>query len=132
MEPRRTVSLVVRSDGIRPRKAINCCGIAKRRTSPTSATKFELMLRQMDIIGEWAKANANRKLPIGITTLEVKGEIWASFFIWENIPGWRCRMKTSKSMYRSAAAFDLTKYDLLFPLLDAVPHESRTGAILKG
>jgi hypothetical protein len=32
MEPRRTVSPVVRSDGTRPRKAINCCGVAKRRT----------------------------------------------------------------------------------------------------
>jgi hypothetical protein len=41
-------------------------------------------------------------------------------------------MKTSKSKYRSAAGFDLTKYDLLLPLLDAVPHENRTGAIIKG
>ncbi len=41
-------------------------------------------------------------------------------------------MKTSKSKYRSAADFDLTKYDLLLPLLDAVPHEQRTGAIVKG
>jgi len=40
-------------------------------------------------------------------------------------------MKTSKSKYRSAADFDLTKYDLLLPLLDAVPHENRTAAIAK-
>jgi hypothetical protein len=40
-------------------------------------------------------------------------------------------MKTSKSTYRSAADFDLTKYGLLLPLLDAVPHENRTGAIVK-
>src|SRR5215469_13505476 len=33
MEPRRTVSPIVRSDGTRPRKAINCCGVANRRTA---------------------------------------------------------------------------------------------------
>jgi hypothetical protein len=41
-------------------------------------------------------------------------------------------MKTCKSKYRSAADFDLMKYDLRLPLLDAVPHENRTGAIIKG
>ena len=79
-----------------------------------------------------AKAAANRKLPVGITTLEHGSDIWAGFFTWGNIPGWRWRMKTSKSKYRSAAAFDLTKYDLLFPLLDAVPHENPMGAVIKG
>jgi hypothetical protein len=97
-----------------------------------TAAQFELMLRQMDIIGEWAKVSANRKLPAGITTLEHRGDIWAGFFTWEMITGWRWRMKTSKSKYRSAADFNLTKYDLLLPLLDAVPHENRTGAIVKG
>jgi hypothetical protein len=97
-----------------------------------TAAQFELMLRQMDIIGEWAKLNANRRLPSGITTLEHKGETWAGFFTWEMIAGWRWRMKTSKSKYRSAADFDLTKYDLLLPLLEAVPHANRTGAIVKG
>jgi hypothetical protein len=97
-----------------------------------TAAQFELMLRQMDIIGEWAKATATRKLPAGITTLEHGGDLWAGFFTWEMISGWRWRMKTSKSKYRSAADFDLMKYDLLLPLLDAVPHENRTGAIVKG
>jgi len=45
-----------------------------------TAAQFELMLRQMDIIGEWAKKTANRKLPIGITTLEQGPDIWAGFF----------------------------------------------------
>jgi hypothetical protein len=54
------------------------------------------------------------------------------FFIWDNIPGWRWRMKTSKSKYRPAADFDLTKYDLLLQLPDTVPHENRTDAIVKG
>ena len=49
-----------------------------------------------------------------------------------NIAGWRWRMKTSKSKYRSAADFDLTKYTLLFRMLEAVPLEQRTGAIVKG
>jgi hypothetical protein len=97
-----------------------------------TAAQFELMLRQMDIIGEWAKKTASRKLPAGITTLEHEGAVWAGYFTWENIPGWRWRMKTSKSKYRSPADFDLTRYSMLIPLLEAVPHEQRTGAIVKG
>jgi hypothetical protein len=58
--------------------------------------------------------------------------MWAGFFTWEAIAGWRWRMKTSKSKYRSAADFDLTKYTLLLPLLEAVPLEQRSGAIVKG
>lgn len=94
--------------------------------------QFELLLRQMDIIGEWADAKATRKLPSGIATLDLEGEVWAGFFTWENIAGWRWRMKTSKSKYRSAASFDLTKYTLLLPLLEAVPLDQRAGAIVKG
>jgi hypothetical protein len=30
------------------------------------------------------------------------------------------------------ADFDFTKYDIVLPLLNAVPHENRTGAIAKG
>jgi hypothetical protein len=97
-----------------------------------TAAQFELMLRQMDIIGEWARKGATRKLPAGIATLEHGSDIWAGYFTWEHIPGWRWRMRTSKSKYRSPAQFDLTKYGMLMPLLDAVPHESRTGAIIKG
>jgi hypothetical protein len=32
----------------------------------------------------------------------LEGETWAGFFTWENIAGWRWRMKTSKSKYRAA------------------------------
>jgi len=94
--------------------------------------QFELLLRQMDIIGEWAPANANRKLPAGIARLDLGDETWAGFFTWEHIAGWRWRMKTSKSKYRSAADFDLTKYTLLLPLLEGVPLEERTGPIIMG
>lgn len=59
-------------------------------------------------------------------------EQWAGFFTCENIAGWRWRMKTSKSKYRAAQDFDLTRYRLLLPLLDAVPPHERTGAIIKG
>jgi hypothetical protein len=41
-------------------------------------------------------------------------------------------MKTSRSKYRHAAQFDLNSFDLLFPLLEVVPHEERVGAIVKG
>ena len=57
------------------------------------AAQFELMLRQMDIIGEWAPIGAKRKLPAGIVTLDVPAndptEQWAGFFTWENTAGWR-------------------------------------------
>ncbi len=86
----------------------------------------------MDIIGEWAPASAKRKLPSGITTLELEDEVWAGFFTWENIAGWRWRMKTSKSKYRSAAEFNLTNYTLLLPLLEAVPLDQRVGAVVMG
>jgi len=81
------------------------------------AAQFELLLRQKDIIGDWGGP---------------RGEKWAGYFTWENIPGWRWRMKTSKSKYRTAAEFNLSKYSLLYPLLEAVPHEERVGAIIKG
>lgn len=100
------------------------------------AAQFELMLRQMDIIGEWAPAGAVRKLPAGIVTLDLPAiapkEQWAGFFTWENIAGWRWVMKTSKSKYRAANDFDLTRYSLLHPLLEMVPLHERTGAVIKG
>lgn len=96
------------------------------------AAQFELMLRQMDIIGEWAPTKSLRKLPQGMATLVVDEDTWSGFFTWENVPGWRWRMKTSKSKYRAAADFDLSRYDLLFPLLEAVDPSQRTGSIIKG
>ncbi len=102
------------------------------RVAIGTIAQFELLLRQMDIVGEWAPARAKRKLPSGIATLEIGDEIWAGFFTWENIAGWRWRMKTSKSKYRSAADFDLTKYTLLLPLLEAVPLHQRAGAVVIG
>jgi hypothetical protein len=97
------------------------------------AAQFDLALRQKDVIGGYAPASPAPKLPIGATTLHLGDEIWAGFFTWENIPGWRWRMRTSKSKYRSPMDFDLSLYDrLLFPLLERVPHEDRIGAIVKG
>jgi len=96
------------------------------------AAQFEMMLRQGDIIGKWANRKANAKFPGGITLLHVGDETWAGFFTWEKVPGWRWRTRTSKSKYRAAAEFDLSLYDLLFPLLEQVPIEERAGAIVKG
>src|SRR5262249_4210754 len=56
------------------------------------AGQFELALRQKDIIGEWIN------------------DVWHGSFTWENIPGWRLRLKTSKN--RAAAVFTLTNYPL--------------------
>lgn len=96
------------------------------------AAAFEMMLRQGDIIGKWSPRKEGAKFPSGITLLHQDDETWAGFFTWENIPGWQWRTRTSKSKYRSAAKFDLTLYDLLFPLLERVPQHERTGAIVKG
>lgn len=96
------------------------------------AAQFELLLRQKDIIGEWLPAFPKPKLPKGASTTELGDELWAGFFTWENIPGWRWVMKTSKSKYRAAADFTLSNYEMLFPLLEAVPFDQRQGAIIKG
>lgn len=98
------------------------------------AAQFELLLRQKDIIGERPKTQADLDKAIrqGATAIAYGNQAWTGFFTWENIPGWRWRMKTSKSKYRQAANFDLTIYGLLFPLLEAVPHQDRTGAVVKG
>lgn len=97
-----------------------------------TVAQFELMLRQGDIIGKWQKRKEGARFPAGIALLHVDNETWAGFFTWEKIPGWRWRTRTSKSKYRAAVEFDLQIYDLLFPLLEQVPMEERTGAIIKG
>lgn len=76
------------------------------------AAQFELGVRQKDVIGE-----------------HYAGQ-WRGTFTWENIAGagiWRLR--TSKT--KAPAAFDLKTYDLLWPLLQAVPQAERTGPIVK-
>lgn len=97
---------------------------------------FELLLRNKDVIGGYEPTRAERRYPKGVGILHVgdeeKQETWSGFFTWENIPGWIWRMKTSKSKYRAAAEFDLSIYDLLYPLLEQVPHDQRHGSIVKG
>jgi hypothetical protein len=76
------------------------------------AAQFETMLRQKDIIGEY------------------QGGRWTGQFTWENIPAGILRLSTSKT--GTPAKFDLTVYELLWPLLQAVPQAERVGAIVKG
>jgi hypothetical protein len=89
------------------------------------AAQFDLLLRQKDVIGEWAPAEADVAGAIYIGK-----EMWTGRFRWDNVPGWKLRLRTSKN--RSAVEFDLTNHPLLFPLLDAVPMNERIGAIVKG
>ncbi len=99
-----------------------------------TVAQFELLLRQKDIIGERIPLNrkaSGRAVPQGASIIECGSFRWTGFFTWENIPGWRWRMKTSKSKYRSAADFDLRNFGLLLPRLEAVPIEDRVGAIIK-
>jgi hypothetical protein len=98
------------------------------------ASQFELIVRQKDIIGAWEPTRADRRFPSGISIVKLddEAETWSGFYTWENIPGWRWRMRTSKSKYRAPAEFDLTLYSLLFPLLKAVPIDQRHGPIVKG
>lgn len=88
------------------------------------AAQFELMLRQKDVIGEWAPAVL--KTPGAI--YDNTGQMWLGPFRWDNIPGWKLRMRTSKT--RAGTTFNLEDYPLLFPLLEAVPHAERVGAIV--
>jgi hypothetical protein len=98
------------------------------------AAQFELVLRQKDVIGERPKTarDQEKALRRGAAAINYGGVIWTGYFTWENIPGWRWRMKTSKSKYRTAVNFDLATFSLLLPLLEAVPHHERTGAVVKG
>jgi hypothetical protein len=100
-----------------------------------TAAQFELLLRQKDIIGdrvaERHRARDLKRAPRGATVLDFDGFSWVGFFTWEGIPGWRWRMRTSKSKYRSAAVFDLSNFGLLMPLLEAVPQAQRSGAVIK-
>src|SRR5271154_5498687 len=78
------------------------------------AAQFETMLRQMDVIGAWERDAAGR-------------EVWSGPFTWENIPGGILRLRTSKT--GTEIVHDLTKLDLLWPLIQSVPQTERTGAI---
>jgi Phage integrase family len=89
------------------------------------AAQFELALRQKDIIGEWGPVVLEK--PGAVYS---GGEMWTGAFYWENIAAWRLRLKTSKN--RARAEFFLDDYPMLFPLLEAVPHSERTGAVVKG
>ena len=89
------------------------------------AAQFELALRQKDIIGEWGPVVLEK--PGAVYS---GGEMWTGPFYWENIAAWRLRLKTSKN--RARAEFFLDDYPMLFPLLEAVPHSERTGAVVKG
>jgi hypothetical protein len=74
------------------------------------------MLRQKDVIGEWAVDSAGR-------------ERWSGPYRWDNIPGGIFRLKTSKT--RAEIEHDLTGLELLWPLLQRVPQADRHGAIVK-
>lgn len=78
------------------------------------ATQFELMVRQKDVIGEYPPGERQ----------------WRGSYTWEEIgAGGFWRLVTSKTA--APATFDLTRYDLLWPLIQAVPQAERTGAIVK-
>jgi hypothetical protein len=81
------------------------------------AAQFETMLRQKDVIGEW--------------TLDADGaESWSGPFTWENIPGGILRLRTSKT--GTTIVHDLTRLELLWPLMQRVPQGERSGAVVKG
>lgn len=76
------------------------------------AVQFETMLRQMDVIGEYDHQKR-----------------WRGLFTWENIPGWKWRVETSKT--KAPITFNLQAFELVWPLLQAVPHDERRGAVIK-
>jgi hypothetical protein len=76
------------------------------------ATQWDTMLRQKDVIGEYQP-----------------GGEWVGQYTWENMPGWKWTVKTSKT--KAAITFDLAHMSTLWPLLQAVPQSERVGAVLK-
>ena len=76
------------------------------------AAQFETMLRQIDVIGEY------------------RGETWSGAFTWENLPAGVLRLRTSKTA--AWIVHDLTRAELLWPLLQQVPQRQRVGAVVKG
>jgi hypothetical protein len=90
------------------------------------AAQFEMGLRQGDVIGKYVAAVFNT----AHAEYDGAGEMWVGQFRWENVPGWKFRLKTSKN--RSPTGFMLSDYPLLFPLLERVPLAERKGAIVKG
>ena len=82
------------------------------------ALQFETMLRQKDVIGEWRGTKPR--------------EEWHGALTWENIPGGMLRLYTSKSRGKKHAVFDLTRLDLVWPLVQAFPQAERAGAMIKG
>src|SRR4029077_3138663 len=82
--------------------------------------------RQGDVVGKWKKAVLNTPH----AEYDGDGEMWTGHFRWENIPGWRFRLKTSKT--KAPTGFVLSDHPVLFPLLDSVDHAERKGAIVKG
>jgi hypothetical protein len=90
------------------------------------AAQFELGLRQGDIVGKWQPAVPGAEH----AEYDGAGEMWLGQFRWDNIPGWRFRLRTSKN--KSPSGYLLTDYLILFPLLERVPHDQRVGAIVKG
>ncbi len=82
------------------------------------ATQFETMLRQKDVIGEWSRDETGR-------------ESWYGLYRWDNIPGGILRVLTSKSNGKKEVVHDLTRLDLLWPLIQQVPQHEREGAIIK-
>jgi hypothetical protein len=88
--------------------------------------QFELGLRQGDVVGKWVPA----VLDTPHAVYDAAGEMWVGQFRWDNIPGWRFRLRTSKN--KSPSGYLLTEYPLLFSFLDRMPNAERTGAIVKG
>jgi hypothetical protein len=89
-----------------------------RYVAIATATQFETALRQKDVIGEWRRAPG-------------QAPAWHGEYTWEAIQGGGIlRLSTSKT--GAAAQFDLTRYELLWPLLQGVPQGERAGAIIKG
>lgn len=76
------------------------------------ACQFETLVRQKDVIGEYPP-----------------GQPWRGAFTWEAIPGGIWRLRTSKT--GAPAQFHLPDYELLWPLLQAIPQSRRSGAIVK-
>jgi hypothetical protein len=85
--------------------------------------QFDLALRQKDVIGEWRPADPG--VPDAIYHSD---EMWTGQFRWDKLPGWRLRLRTSKT--KRVAIWDLHDSPHLLELLESVPMEWRIGGII--
>lgn len=94
----------------------------RRSIALGQALQFELMMRQVDVIGKWEKAD-------GASGILHNGNRWGGGLLWSHISP---TMTVSKVTTKTGAEgqWDLTEYPLVMKALAAYPPEDRIGPMI--